>query len=178
MLTASALAMTAVFALAGCAAGNAEPQPEPQNAGSNEQAPPQASTDSQTGENDHRGDAAAEGSATITLAGQSFTFTPSTCIIDAADAVVSGPGADDDSGDPARLDIDVYGLDSEAGGEVRITLGTDQPFVTTDDFLVAFVGDPHDYVIGAGSGWLQIDGTFRANGETPLGPGTVVVDCN
>jgi len=119
------------------------------------------------------------GEVTVTMAGQSFTFATTLCLITSDDALVGGPGADDESGDPAYLDIDFVKVGSFMTGEVRINLGTDAPLTTTDEFYVAMVGSDHEYqmVIQDDGNGFELQADFRAGTGSPIGPGTVNVSC-
>src|SRR5688572_17176220 len=52
-----------------------------------------------------------QGDVTMVMAGQSFSFSATTCAISESDILVMGPGADDESNDPAYLDIDLTDVD-------------------------------------------------------------------
>lgn len=111
------------------------------------------------------------------MAGQSFTFSPTMCVLDDEEVMVYGPGADDDSSDPAFLDIGLYSEGDFTHGEVRIELGTDQQFDSREEFFVAFAGGLDDFELTYDDDSLVFDGEFRFAGDGQLGPGTVQVNC-
>lgn len=114
--------------------------------------------------------------AVLTLTGQSFTFDV-TCMISDGDTLIYGPGRDDDSGELAYLDVDLYLLDGWTGGEVRIDLGTDQQFVSSDSIYTSNVGPDHEYAIMYDPGRTTIESQYAASGG-PIGPGTLVAECD
>lgn len=114
--------------------------------------------------------------AVLTLTGQSFTFDV-TCMISDGDTLIYGPGRDDDSGEPAYLDVDLYLMDGWTGGEVRIDLGTDQQFESSDNIYTSQIGPDHEYGIMYDPGRTTIEGQYAANGG-PIGPGTLVAECD
>ncbi|WP_232819049.1 hypothetical protein [Homoserinimonas sp. OAct 916] len=120
--------------------------------------------------------------ATLVLDGQSFTFSPTTCMSGDEDVLVSGPGVDDGSQEPAFLDIDFVRVDLGWDGEVRIDLGTDQPMSTTERFYSIRVGGDDDHSVGQVAfddvAELRVDGIVREGGEAELGEGTLEVTCS
>ncbi len=125
---------------------------------------------------------AAEGSGKVTMvmAGQSFTFSATTCLIGDDDILVMGPGADDESGEPAFLDLDLATVDNLKHGEIRVELGTDAPLTSTDQFYMTTIAPDHEYGImydGDGKG-LVVDANYLAANGVPIGPATVTVKCD
>ncbi len=120
--------------------------------------------------------------ATLVLDGQSFTFSPTTCMSGDEDVLVSGPGVDDGSQEPAFLDIDFVRVDLGWDGEVRIDLGTDQPMSTTERFYSIRVGGDDDHSVGQVAfddvAELRVGGIVRDGGEAELGEGTLEVTCS
>lgn len=173
LLTATVVA--ASLLLGGCAAdltigGTADPEGSVDDTGQGTTQDQQAPSEPQ--------EAAGAGSVTISMAGQSFSFDADRCLITEEDLLVGGPGRDDDSQEPAYLDIDLTTVSGLKAGEVRITLGTDQQFVSTDEDLVAFVGEGYEYLLMHYDNGFQLEGEFRSSStSTPIGPGTVMVDC-
>lgn len=173
LLTATVVA--ASLLLAGCAAeltigGPADPEGNIDSTG-------QGTTPDQPAPSEPQG-AAGTGGITISMAGQSFSFDADLCLITEEDLLVGGPGRDDDSREPAYLDIDLTTVSGLKTGEVRITLGTDQRFVSTDEDLIAFVGEGYEYLLMHHDNGFQLEGEFRSSTTSMLiGPGTVMVDC-
>ncbi|NLA64353.1 MAG: hypothetical protein GX862_00130 [Leucobacter sp.] len=117
--------------------------------------------------------------ATLSAGDREFTFAPSTCIINDEDVVVSGPGADDATGEPAFLSIDLYTATEPYQGEVRVDLGTDQEFESSDDLIVAFIGSEHgsQYVRASNDSMVLTVGEFRDGNAGTLGSGRVIFNC-
>lgn len=170
LLTLPAAALAAVLLLAGCAPGEV---PEGQGA----QAPETSAAPSTDGDTVNPPATPGDHDAVLSMAGQSFTFRPTVCMVTDEDVLVSGPGIDDDSQEPAWLDIDLYSEGSFREGGVRIDLGTDQQFSSSDSFFSANIGPGEEYLIMDDYGTLVIEATFRANGEASIGPGTFRIDC-
>lgn len=179
-LPGAAIALTAVFLLAGCAAESAPSAPVPGEAGDSGSAGmDEATSAGQNSDVAAEGPAAGSGSASVTLTGQSFTFEIDMCMIGEDDVLIAGPGRDDDSGEPAYFDLDFVMMSTDDQyGEVRINLGTDQPLASTDQFLAMWIGEGRDSAVSFGSGSLQADGEFLAANGSPVGPGAIVVDCS
>lgn len=179
-LSGAAIGLAAVFLLAGCAAEAAPAAPGPDEV-ANEQGDASSeveTTDDAAGANSTEDTSATPGSASVTLAGQSFTFDIDMCMIGEDDLLIAGPGRDDDSGQLAYFDLDFVMMSTDDPyGEARIEIGTDQPLTSTDEFLAMWVGEGRNYAVAFGSGFLQADGDFLSANGSPVGPGTIVVDC-
>lgn len=160
-------ALAAVLLLAGCASYQGPTGPGTED------------PDSKMGQGGTKTPPVTPGSheATLTMAGQSFTFSPTVCMIGDEDVLVSGPGVDDDSKEPAYLDIDLVATGSLREGGARVDLGTDQQFSSSDDFYSAQIGSGEEYTIMDDGGTFVLEGIFRANGATSIGPGTFRIDC-
>lgn len=115
--------------------------------------------------------------ATFTMAGRSFTFSPTMCLVTDEDVLVSGPGIDDDSKEPAHFDVDLYADGALRAGGVRIDLGTDKPRSSSDDFYAASIGSGEDYMILDEDGTFVLEASFRARGGEPIGTGEFRIDC-
>ncbi len=114
--------------------------------------------------------------ATVTLEGESFTFSPSTCLITEDDILVEAGGKNDATGDPAFLSID-FNLSPQLNGEVKVSLGTDNPFESTDDYYKAFFGEGDQEKIDAAFPQATLAGTFLEPSGEEMGEGTVNVLC-
>lgn len=130
---------------------------------------------------DSAAEAAGASTATLLMDGQSFTFSPTICMSGDEDVLVSGPGVDDGSQEPAFLDVDFYRVDLFWGGGVRVNLGTDQPMTSSDRFYSITVGASDDYMVeqveNDDDAELMVEGIVRDNGEAELGVGTLTVSC-
>ena len=164
-----AVCFTAMLLVAGCASEPTAPDAV------DTPAAPDAAVSDET-EKEPASDAA-RGSAVLSMAGQSFTFALDTCMITGEDVLVSGPGVDDDSQEPAYLDIDLYEEGMFNAGEARVDLGTNEKFSSSDSFYSAQVGSGHEYSILYQDDTFVLDAIFRANGGESIGPGTFRIDC-
>ena len=166
-LTIPAAALAAVLMLAGCASYYGPTGPGTED------------PDSKTSQGDPTTPSGTTGNhaATLTMAGQSFTFSPTMCMITDEDVLVSGPGIDDDSKEPAYFDIDLYADGSLRAGEARIDLGADQQFSSSDSFYSAQVGSGHEYMIMDDDGTFVLEAAFRASSGESIGTGEFRIDC-
>lgn len=114
--------------------------------------------------------------AQLVMAGQSFSFMTH-CSIGEEDILIHGPGSDDDSGELAFLSVDFTTVDGSRHGTVRVDLGTDQQFVSSDDIYVSHIGPEYEYMIMYNGGSTDIESQYLANGETPIGPATLTAEC-
>src|SRR5690554_4143487 len=166
----AAVAILSTFLLASCAAESAAPPAS---------TPDDVKLTEQESQGETSSETTSQGDVTVVMAGQSFTFTTTLCMITDDDVLVGGPGVDDESNDPAYLDIDFATLGSTKTGEVRINLGTDAPMTSTDEFYVAFVDSDHEYELvydDDGNGF-ELRADFIAATGSPIGSGTVEVSC-
>src|SRR5690554_2184631 len=81
--------------------------------------------------------------AQLVMAGQSFSFMTS-CTVSEGDILIHGPGYDDDSGELAYLSVDFTMVNGARNGEIRIDLGTDQQFVSSDSIYVSKADPDHE----------------------------------
>lgn len=135
--------------------------------------------DPDTGEDPSTMEDTANGEATVLMAGESFTFTLSLCMISDTDILVHGPGTGVEEGIPAYLDIDFHHDGQGLAGEARIERGTDQQFDSTDDFYAANLGDaaPGSTIDVTGNSFV-FEGDFHSALASNIGPGTLSVDCD
>lgn len=174
-LRATILGSALVLLLVGCGVVSPSTGTEPEPAASGENSAPDGVPE--TPASDAPAPNPAGGvSAVLTLTGQSFTFDV-TCLISDDDTLIYGPGRDDDSGEPAYLDLDFYQLEGWTHGEVRIDLGTDQQFVSSDNVYSSNIGPDHEHGILFHPGRTTVESQYAANGG-PIGPGTLVVECD
>lgn len=113
--------------------------------------------------------------ARLELTGQSFTFTV-TCMIAEDDLLIFGPGRDDDSGEPAYLSVDIPTVGGQKRGEIRIDLGTDQEFVSSDDVYRSPVNPEVEYTYTSPAGQTVIVSRYTA--QSPIGPGKLTAECD
>lgn len=171
-LRATILGSALVLLLVGCGvvAPGGNTGPEPGNSG--ESGAPDAVPESPSPDPTAGGGV----QAVLTLTGQSFTFDVM-CMIADDGTLIYGPGRDDDSGEPAYLNVDLYVLDGWTGGGIRIDLGTDQQFVSSDSIYTSQIGPDHEYGIMYNPGRTTIESQYAANGG-PIGPGVLVAECD
>lgn len=174
LLGAGAVAVATALLLTGCA-----PAAQSNDAAVSDRSPASdASASTSAEEKESEVGDPAQHTATLVMAGQSFTFSPTVCMLEDDAVLVYGPGIDDDSQDPAFLDIDLTSEGSFTHGEVRIELGTNQQFDSRDEFFVAFAGGVDDFELTYDDASLTFTGEFRFAGDGQLGPGTIQVGCN
>lgn len=120
------------------------------------------------------GSTAAGGAAgTIEIGDRMITFTTDVCLISGEETLVSGPGKEADS-TPVYVDLDAT---SATEGEVRIDLGTDQKFSSSDEVLRA--GNHNgDFAVETSGKEVRVTADFTEGGGTGLGAGTLAVTCN
>lgn len=134
----------------------------------------QSSDGTQKGES---GDAASGAhEATLTMTGQTFTFSPTTCINIDNDLTVSGPGVDDADNTPMFLDIDISEVDGWPAGKAHIYFFAESP-APTDSFFVGEVGSGDDYSMGHVLDGYELEVFFRNQDAVPTGDGTFVINC-
>ncbi|HRQ01152.1 MAG TPA: hypothetical protein PK781_11975 [Terrimesophilobacter sp.] len=171
-LRAAVAAAALALLLAGCAPVAGEgPAPE----GSSNGVPEAPAESGESGESGGL-PAWATTPAQLVMAGQSFSFMTS-CSVGEEDILIHGPGSDDDSGEPAYLSVDFTTVDGSRHGTVRIDLGTDQQFVSSDNIFVSNIGPDHEYMIMYNAGSTDIESQYLANGENPIGPATLTAEC-
>lgn len=147
---------------------------------SNSTEAPSAEPPQTTAESDNEGTAATgKFTATVSVGERNYSFEPTNCLVNDEDAVVSGPGADAVSGELAYLSIDLFTASEPYEGEVRIDLGTDQAFESSDDIIAAFIGAEHGsmYVRTADDAMLLTVQNFHDGNGDSLGPGRVMFNC-
>lgn len=119
------------------------------------------------------GGAAAGGAeGTVEIGERVLTFTTDVCMADGEGALVSGPGQDA-GGTPVYVDLDSTASDS---GEIRIDLGTDQKFSSSDEALRG--GDmTGDFALEMDGDDIRVTAGFIEEDGSDLGPGTLAVTC-
>lgn len=128
----------------------------------------------QTGESGKAASGAHE--VTLTMTGQTFTFSPTTCVNNDGDLTVSGPGVDDADNTPMFLDIDIGEVDGWPSGKAHIYFFAENP-APTDVFFVGEVGSGDDYSMGHMLDGYELEVFFRNHDAVPTGDGTFVINC-
>ncbi len=118
------------------------------------------------------------GTASLVMAGESFSFVLAFCAIDERDILVHGPGQGDESGEPAYLDVDFVREMSFTAGGARIDLGATRHLQSMDDFS-AFDTEysTGEYSLTLDGASFALEGEFRSARGESLGPGTLTVEC-
>jgi hypothetical protein len=134
---------------------------------------PAADTEEATpdeGAGDDQSGAAAESgtrSGRVETDAGTYDFEPTTCAMEDDGAEMNGPGSDPDGG-PVYVDIGV----GEGFANLRIDVGTDQQFESSDDIIN---GDDFEYTLSGSS--LSGTASLSDGNMQPLGEATVEVDC-
>ncbi len=112
-------------------------------------------------------------SATFQIAGNTFEFSPTTCIVGEDDILAQGAGTNIHTGEIAFLDLDFTAYEGSYVGGADIELGTDQPFTSSDDYyrLDPLVDDT-GFVLSVDGESFTVEGTFYGHGTAPLPEGT------
>lgn len=170
-LTAVASSSLAVILLLGGCSGTAERPAQDSNTATTEQPAP-----SESGGVEAAVDA---GSATASIDGREFTFMLSNCMMYEGEEVeLSGAGGETGADAPSYLDGGLMQMDADVTGEFRISIGTDQPFDSTNEFLA--LGAPTGEgltVVKDGDGYLATGNAWNDQGAD-LGTGTLRFACS
>jgi hypothetical protein len=167
------LSLAAVFCsipllLTGCATGGAGGGPSPSNSTPGAEQPGGIS-----------GSDNSRGTATAKIDGIDFAFELAFCAVTEDDTLIHGPGTSS-TGEVAYLDIDFQYINGNWDGEVRIELGIDTQFASSDDFyLFTTHRDAGDKLIAniAPMKMFSATGTYWVDGEQQGVKGNVEVDC-
>ncbi|MGB3375313.1 MAG: hypothetical protein WBA87_09255 [Microbacterium sp.] len=141
--------------------------------------PGQASAEQPASPQDDPQDAKTDaGTVTASIDGRQFTFTLTSCIMyQDSEVELSGPGGEAGSEVPSHLDGGLMQMDADVLGEFRISIGTDQAFDSTDEFLAIGAPTGGDLsVVEEGDGHLVTARTWNDQG-TDLGTGTLHFTC-
>lgn len=116
--------------------------------------------------------AAGDASATFQIAGSTFEFSPTTCIMGEEDIVAQGAGTNIQTGEIAFFDVDFTAYEGSYVGGADIELGTDQPFTSPDNYyrLDPLVNDA-GFILSIKGESLTVEGTFYGYGAAPLPDG-------
>lgn len=127
--------------------------------------------------------ATGEASATFQIAGSTFEFSPTLCIVGEEDIVAQGAGTNIQTGEIAFLDADFTTYEGSYVGGADIELGTDQPFTSPDDYyrLDPLVND-EGFDLSVTGASFTVEGTFYGQGAAQLpngdaAQGTLQVSC-
>lgn len=161
--------------LTGCAAedGGADHTPA-------DVSPEAEETTDASGSTDSAASGTGTGTATAKIDGTDYTFDLAFCAIGDEDTLAHGPGTSS-TGEDAYLDIDFVHLDDSWQGEVRIDLGVNTQFSSSDDFyLFTTYRDDGDMIIAniAVMSMFSATGTYWVDGEQTGVDGNLEVNCS
>lgn len=183
------LSLFASLALAGC---GGDPSSDAQTtdsatpaASAQPSAQSSADANSQDGPQDDPADALAlepngtsSGTASLVMAGESFSFSLQFCSINDTDALAHGPGQGNESGEGVYLNVDFTEYDGSVTGGLRVDFGATSQFQSSENFY-GFTTEYYagDYSLETSAGELTLAADIRFRGEDNLGPGTLTVHC-
>lgn len=164
-----ALLAASVLLVSGCAMS---PDAEP-----SKPAAPDSTSSDQAGDDNAASLVPEEGQTILMMAGQSFTFTPTTCLIGDDQQKVTGAGFDNADKSPVFLDISIS-KDDDGWPTGIVHLYFDAKNAgPTDDFVIAAIGDGDDYALGDVLNGYEIEAFFRNQDGVPTSPGTFTINC-
>lgn len=121
------------------------------------------------------GAATVNGSATVVVDGRTFEFALSSCTFQAGeDLLFSGPGKEQGGSEPSFLDADLTMYEGKFTGGVRIDLGVDEPFKSSDSFIATSDSDP---VVKTSAEGVVITAPAYEDTGKQLGEAEVRTDC-
>ena len=110
--------------------------------------------------------------ASFEIGGNSYEFSPTTCIVGEEDIVVQGAGNEVQSGELAFLDVDLTSYEESYAGGADIELGTDQPFTSSEDlYRLDTLFDDTNFALSIAGTSFTVEGTFYADGAAQLPEG-------
>lgn len=119
-----------------------------------------------------------KGQTILTMAGQSYTFTPTTCLIDDNQQKVTGAGIDNADKAPVFLDISITKDDDGwPTGVVHVYFDAKNAG-PTENFVIAAIGDGDDYGMGHVLNGYEIEALFRTVDGVPTSTGTFTINCD
>lgn len=151
----AALALSCTFALSGC--------------GDDAKNEPKADAGDKAAKSD---DSAGASSGSIQIGDRTIAFTPQMCSSYGEETLISGPGKDAD-GTPVWVDLDSM---SASTGELRVDIGSDKKFSSSDDIIRA-APDTGDFSVAPNSDGFIVKGVFKDGNNAAVGAGTMVVLC-
>lgn len=151
-------ALAASLLLVGC--GGSAPQPPSAPEASAPATATEKPDDASTIEN-------MPGAAQITVAGRTFSFELSTCVIYGEEVELGGLGGETGVETPSYLDGGVMSMGQQSLGEFRIDIGADGPFQSSDEFIAfgAPTGDSDFVVVLDGDGYVATGPAWSDQGN-------------
>lgn len=113
---------------------------------------------------------------TLSLGGQTFTFTPTTCVNTDDELSVAGPGVDNDGQAPAFVAMDFSEFNPFPVGTITVYLDSDTAAPGGEHF-VAELGSGDDYAMGHMQDGYEIEAFFRTQDGADTGTGTFMLNC-
>lgn len=118
-----------------------------------------------------------KGKATLVLTGESIDFDIQQCLMDEENVLAGGPGKGNEDGQIAYLDVDFVLAPEPMSLGARIELGVDTQFSSSDEgYLYEDAIDP-DHTLTFDGKSFTLEANFRSFNGSPIGPGTLTVDC-
>lgn len=120
---------------------------------------------------------AAQGKARLVLTGESIDFDLRLCSVDETDVLAEGPGKGNEDDEIAYLGVDFVLKPEVKSVEARVDLGVNEPFKSSDRgyTYTSSLDQNHTLEIDGDSFTLEAD--FISFSGSPIGPGTLTVDC-
>src|SRR5690606_23101837 len=110
---------------------------------------------------------------------ESFTFELALCMVSDQDVLVHGPGSNDQTSEVAYLSIDFSSELEVMAGELRIDLGVDEQFDSSDDILVGVIGPGYDFVLMPEPDGFTLRTELREGSSgRSTGPTEAVIECS
>lgn len=120
---------------------------------------------------------ASKGKATLVLTGESIDFDIRQCLIDEENVLAEGPGKGNEDGQIAYLSVDFVLAPPPTSLGARVDLGVDQPFSSSDEGYHYEDAIDQDHVLTFDGKSFTLEADFRSYNGSPIGPGTLTVDC-
>lgn len=172
-------AFALLLVVSGCAAtantaNNTEVKP-PASAGTEQEG--STRSDNTSGDSQKNNPAKPDTVFQLILGAEIFDFSPVFCMLGDEDILAHGPGRNTETQQVAYLDVDITTIDSHKYGEVRIDLGVEEQFSSSDEFIVSFINSEENYLIAYEGNQVQITSVFYQEDTASLGEGTLVINC-
>lgn len=165
-----ALLAASVLIVSGCAVSP--------NAELSKPSVPEVSTSDQSSGDENNASLVPENGQTILMmAGQSFTFTPTTCLIGDDQQKVTGAGFANTDRAPVFLDISITKDDDGwPTGVVHVYFDAKNAG-PTDNYVIAAIGDGDNYGMSHALNGYEIEAFFRNVDGVPTSTGTFTINC-
>lgn len=137
-----------------------------------------STNETQTSEKSKQGDAQnSVGTATLKLPEESIDFDLRYCMFDATNVLADGPGKTKSDGEIAHLGVDFVLEPDVRSVEARVDLGVDEQFKSSDRGYTFTSSLAKEKSLDIDGDSFVLEADFISLGGTPLGLGTLTVDC-